>query len=501
MFLSSDDMSRTPLSSSPVALQLRMAGAALSVLALAACAPDLGPERKLSQPQDYASARSLAAPAVDWPDETWWTAYGDPQLTDLIEQALRGSPDLRVAEARVRAAEAQAEEARSPLLPQPSLNASAAPTRNTKNQGLPPQFRRFLPGGFHTQTRLTADLTWQLDFFGRNRAALAAATSQAEAAKADEASARLQIATAVAGAYADLLRLYADRDAAAEALKVRRETLDLISQRLNNGLETRGGFSQQNATVPVAQGDLDRLDLQILQARHQLAALLGKGPDAGLDVQRPGAATLRPFGLPSSLQVDLIGRRPDIVAARLRAEAASKQIRAAKLDFYPNISLTGYYGAQALNIYDIFKRDSNIASLGPAIHLPNFIGGPQLRGAYRGARAQYDEAVANYDKTLANALHEVADAVASQGSLTAQIADAQAALLSSEEAYSISKQRYRGGLSPYLDVLTSENIVLQQRRAVADLNAQALTLDVTLVRALGGGFVASSETTRNRPAR
>lgn len=471
---------------------LAAAGVSLAVL-VSACAPNLGPASKLSQPQDYATARSFEAPAADWPSDDWWTVYGDPQLSALIQDALKGSPDLREAQARVRAAEAQAEEARSPFLPQPSANASAAPTRASKEIGFPPTFKGFLPGGFHTNTRLTADLTWQLDFFGRNRAALEAAVSQAEATRADAAAARLQIATAVATAYAQLVQLNADRDEAVEALKVRRQTLDLVGQRLKNGLETRGEFSQQNATVPLAQSDVDRLDLQILQTRHQLAALLGKGPDAGLDIGRGAAPTLRPQGLPANLAADLIGRRPDIIAARLRAQAAAKQEKVAKLDFYPNISLTGYYGAQALDIGNIFKRDANIGSIGPAIHLPNFVGGPQLRGAYRGARAEYEVAVAEYDKTLANALKEVADAIAAQRSLASQVADAKASLASSEDAYQVAKARYQGGLSPYLNVLTAENAVLQARRTLADLNAQALSLDVALVRALGGGFQANTQ--------
>ena len=474
-----------------------LASASLA-LTISACAPNLGPQRSLSTPQDYATARSFEVPATDWPSDSWWTVYGDAQLDRLIDAALTGSPDLREAEARVRAADAAAEQARSPLLPQPSANAAAAPTRASKNLGFPPAFKGFLPSGFHTNTRITADLSWQLDFFGRNRAALAAVTSQAEAARADAAAARLQIASAVASAYAQFLQLSADRDAAAEALNVRRQTLDLVGQRLKNGLETRGEFSQQNATVPAAKGDVDRLDLQILQARHQLAALIGKGPDAGLEVVRPASPALRPLGLPANLAVDLIGRRPDILAARLRAEAAAKREQVARLDFYPNISLTGYYGAQSLDIGDIFKRDSGIGSLGPAIHLPNFIGGPQLRGALRQSRAEYEVAVAEYDKTLTNALREVADAIAAQRSLTDQLADARAALEASEDAYDVAKARYQGGLSPFLNVLTAENTVLQARRTLADLNAQSLSLDVALVRALGGGFHSPDLKTASR---
>lgn len=473
--------------------------AASSLLVLVgACAPDLGPAPKLTRPEAYASSRSFEAPAAAWPADDWWKAYGDPQLDGLIDEALKGSPDLREADARVRSATGQAEQARSPLLPQPSADFSTAPTRESKEIGFPQTFKGFLPGGFHSNTRLAANLDWQIDFFGRNRAALAAAISTAEAAKADRASARLQLSAAVATAYAQLVQLYTDREEAIEALKVRRETLDLFSQRLRNGLETRGAFSQQNATVPAAKGDVDRLDLQIEQTRHQLAALLGQGPDRGLDIARPATPALRPLGLPPDLAVDLIGRRPDIVAARMRAEAAAQREKEAKLDFYPNVSLTGYYGAQSLDIGSLFNRDANIGSIGPAIHLPNFIGGPQLRGAYRGARGEYEASVAEYDKTLANALREVADAISSQRSLATQITDARASLAASEDAWQAAQARYKGGLSPYLNVLTAENEVLQARRTLADLDGQALSLDVALVRALGGGFQAADLKTASR---
>jgi NodT family efflux transporter outer membrane factor (OMF) lipoprotein len=475
----------SPSSTGKLAL---VAAAGASVL-LAGCVPALGPAPKLSQPQDYASARSLNGPATAWPADDWWTAYGDPQLDSLIVQALQGAPDLREAAARVRLAEGNAEQAGSRLLPNVSTSGSVKETKIRQAIGLPASVSEFIPSGWTDVGQLGASLNWQLDFFGKNRAALAAATSQTNAARADQASARLQIATAVATAYASLLQLYADRDEAAAALKVRQQTLDLVGQRLKNGLETRGEFSQQNATVPVAQGDIDRLDLQILQTRHQLAYLLGKGPDAGLDIARPANPNLRALGLPADLPAALIGRRPDIVAARLRAEAARQSEKSAKADFYPSVNLAGNYTVLSLKAEDLFSHNIQVGQIGPAVTLPLFDGG-QRKGAYRGARAEWEVAVAEYDKTLANALKEVADAVAAQRSLSKQIGDAQAALKSSEDAYQVANARYRGGLSPYLNVLTAENSLLQARRSVADLNAQALSLDVALVRALGGGFTA-----------
>ena len=191
-----------------------------------------------------------------------------------------------------------------------------------------------MPAGYRTQARITADLDWQLDFFGRNRAALAAATSDAKAAEADLASARLQLTVAVAAAYADLVRLYADRGAAMNMLTVRQAMLQLVRQRQQNGLETRGEVSLRESSIPAAQGDIDMLDRQIAVTGHQIAALAGAGPDHGLQITRPTMTVKRAFGLPSHLAVDLIGRRADLVAARLRAEAASNRINVAHADFY-----------------------------------------------------------------------------------------------------------------------------------------------------------------------
>ncbi len=140
-----------------------------------------------------------------------------------------------------------------------------------------------------------------------------------------------------------------------------------------------------------------------------------------------------------------------------------------------------------MGLNDLLKTGSIIGALGPALHLPIFSGG-RLEGAYRGARAEYDASVAAYDQSLTNALRDVADAVVNQRALQNQLVDARASLASSEDAYRIATLRYKGGLSPYLNVLTAENSLLAARRSVADLQAQSLSLDVALVRALGGGF-------------
>ena len=460
---------------------------AVVLLGLGSCAPDLGPLPVEKPPQAYASDKSFTASASDWPAADWWAVYGDKQLDALIAEGVADAPDLKRAEARLREADATAQQSGASLLPRLTANGSVSETRASLNQGFPAQFQSFLPHGFHDQGRVTGDLSYDLDLFGKNRAAFAAATSEADAVRIDLASSRLSLSSAIASAYANLVQLTADRLAAIDAIDVRKQSEDLLRQRLAQQLENTGAVSEAESRTHAAEADLDRIDGQIALARNQLAALVGKGPDRGLDIPLPANPKLKSFGVPANLSADLIGRRPDIAAARLRAMAASKRIDVAHADFYPNINLTGYAGYQALGIRDLLTSSSLIGQLGPAISLPIFDGG-RIEGAYRGARAQYDEAVATYDQTLTTALREVADALANQRELGKELVHSRAALAASEDAYRVTQQRYGAGLSRYLDVLTSEDTLVTQRRTVADLQARAFTQDVALVRALGGGF-------------
>jgi NodT family efflux transporter outer membrane factor (OMF) lipoprotein len=440
----------------------------------------------IKAPQAYAAGQSLAAPAADWPSDAWWTAYGDAQLDGLIDEALADSPDLSAAQARVAKAQALAGQAKAALLPSLEANASYASVKQSYNNGFP---AAFVPHGYNDSVRATLDFAWELDFFGKNRAALAAATSEAEAARADEAEARLVLSANVASAYADLAQLFADRDAAESALRARRQSAGLTAERFANGLENKASVEQASGNLAAAEADLAAIDEQIGLTRNRLAALLGAGPDRGLAVARPRVGALTAFGLPANLQADLIGRRPDVVAARLRVEASSQRIRQAKAEFYPNVDLSAYFGVQSLGLNLLTKAGSSIGSIGPALRLPIFEGGA-LRANYRGAAADYDAAVASYDGTLAKALQDVADAAVSSRALDARLAKSREALAASTTAYELALQRYRGALDTYLDVLTAENAMIVDQRTVADLEARAFTLDIALVRALGGGFHA-----------
>jgi NodT family efflux transporter outer membrane factor (OMF) lipoprotein len=373
--------------------------------------------------------------------------------------------------------------------PWPSLevDGNVGEVKESLNQGFPPEFAQYLPRGYNSTAALELKFDYEFDFWGKNRDAVAAAVSELRAAQAESAEARLALSTGIALAYADLARLYAEYDVAARTVKLKEETVGLVSRRVENGLDTRADLKQAEAGPPTARAQIAALDEQIAQTRNRIAALMGRGPDQGTSIERPAAAQLKAFGLPPELAANLLGRRPDLVAARWHAEAAAKRVGVARAQFYPNINLAAYIGQQALFANLLWHASSQVGSIGPAMTLPIFEGG-RLRAQYRGAWADYDTAVATYDQTLVQALQQVADVTVSENALGTRLAETRMALAANEEAYKLARMRYEGGLSNYQSVLLAEDAVLQSRLAVADLDASAFTLDVQLVQALGGGY-------------
>jgi NodT family efflux transporter outer membrane factor (OMF) lipoprotein len=460
--------------------------AAATILSGCVTPPKLGAAPTPRPASDYQSNASFAAPAGEWPADTWWTSYGDAQLGSLIEEALRTAPTMAQAAARLRRAEALAGSANAAALPSISADGSLAISKPSTEDGIP-----VLPvrQGYHDYGRATLGFSWELDFWGKNRAAIAAATSDAEAARADAAAARLLVSVSVAATYADLARLYADRDVLADTLDIREKTLGLVAARVKYGFDSDADLAQAEAGPPAARSDLATTDEAIGLTRNRLAALLGAGPDRGLAIARPGNAALKAFGLPSNLSADLLGRRPDIVAAKWRAEAAAKRIKVARAQFYPNINLLGFIGFDALGIGNLLNSGADVGGAGPAISLPIFDGG-RRRANFRGARADYDASVALYDDTVTQAMREVADVAVSMRQLQAELTGAEDAVTATERAYRLAQLRYKEGAADYQSVLLVEDRLLVRRRVVSALKSRAFILDIALVRSLGGGVLS-----------
>jgi NodT family efflux transporter outer membrane factor (OMF) lipoprotein len=470
-------------------LPARHARAALLVALCAgvsACAavPHIGPAAVSRVDTITAEAHSLDGTAAEWPADGWWDRYDDPQLNRLMAEALSQSPDIAAAAARIRVADGLARQAGAALLPSATAIGTVGATRVGTPDGLP---ANILPSGWNDSGAAGAGVTLDIDLWGKNRAALRAARLEAQAARYDAAEARLALTTGIASAYAELAALYAQQDSIASAIAIRAQTLSLVDQRVTQGLDTQAALRQARARLEQTQANMTATVEAIALAKNAIAALVGTGPDRALTITRPDIGALVVLDLPANASVNLVGRRPDIAATRARLEASAQQVKVARAAFYPDLSLNALIGVQSIGLSNLFTSSSVIGNAGPAISLPLFRGGA-LQGQYRARRGQYDEAVALYDREVIAALRETADALTSRSQLAARLASSRRALADFEEANRLARLRYRQGLSTYLDVLTVEEGVLDSRLAVARLQTRAFALDVSLVRALGGGF-------------
>ena len=454
-----------------------------AALLTGACAsvPNLGPKPVPQTAPSAAAAQSLAGSSAEWPGGRWWESYGDAQLDALISEGLSASPDLAAAAARFRRAQGFAQAAGAKLLPSIDGFASASEVNPPNDLGLP------LRSGFKDIGNVGLAFSFDLDLWGKNRAALRAAKKDSEAARFDGEAARLMLTTGIASTYADLTSLYAQRDSLESALDVRSKTLALVKQRVDAGLDNDSALRQAEARIPETKAALAATDEAIMLAKHALAALVGTGPDRAFTIDRPAPGRLPAHDLPAGASIGLVGRRPDLAAARTRVEAAADRIKEARAAFYPDISISALAGFASLGLGNLLNSGSGYAGITPAVTLPIFHGGA-LQGQYRGRRGDYDEAVALYDGQLVQALRETADAVTSRRALAERLAYSRTALASYEGALRLAQMRYEKGLSTYLDVLAAQEGVVNARLVVAQLETRAFTLDVQLVRALGGGF-------------
>ena len=458
---------------------------ALLVLTVAGCASYRGVEHRssLADPATLEVKASLKdAPMADWPALDWWKRFGDRQLDALVAEGLAGSPNIRLARARVDQALGAAQVARAPLGPQVSADGSLNRQRFSENYIFPPP----IGGSTYTTTQLALNARYDLDFWGKNRSAYEAALGRSRAAQAEAFATRLTLSAAIAGTYVQLARSYEQLDIAQRTLNDRQQVQSLTSGRVKAGLDSKLELKQVETSIPAARARIAQTQEEIALARSQLAALLGKGPDRGLAIQRP---TLRAvsIALPSRVPAELLGRRPDIVASRLRAEAASQDIASAKAAFYPDINLAALVGVQSVNLSKLLEAGSAIPSATAAISLPILEGG-RLRGALAQRNAEYDVAVEQYNQALSDALRDVVDQLTSMRSVQAQRVEADAAVASAEEAYQLAFARYKAGLGSLLSLIIVEQQVLDQLQLRADVHSRELALSINLIRALGGGF-------------
>jgi NodT family efflux transporter outer membrane factor (OMF) lipoprotein len=419
-------------------------------------------------------------------DTDWWLGFGDAQLNGLVNTALLSNPGLKVAQARLARALAASDTVRS--VDGPQVNGEVNLTRqlySATNIYPPPIGGAVLNSGI-----LQATASWELDFFGKNRAALDAALGQVKASEADARAARGLLAANVTRSYFQLVRLQAQLELAQRTLAQRENIQRLVHDRVTAGLDTQLELQQAASALPDARLQVEVLNEQQGLTMNALAALTAQ-PVSSLQLQIPALNTIAGVRVANSMPLDLLGRRSDIAAARWRVEAAVGEVAATKTLFYPNINLVGFAGLSSIGFDKLLNSDSAQWGVGPAIRLPLFEGG-RLRANLRGKTADLDAAIESYNAQVLDAVHEVADRITSAQAVRRQQTEQSAAQASAETAYTIALQRYEAGLGNYLNVLSAEAPVLAQRRQGVDLAARAIDTQVQILHAIGGDIAPAA---------
>lgn len=415
-------------------------------------------------------------------DQKWWAAFQDPQLDALIEKALAESPNLALVQARMNKAAAMVEAAGAADKPVVGLGLDASRQRYTEHGLIPPP----IAGTIRTTATLQAGISYEWDFFGKRAAALNAALGQQKASQADMAAARLVLATQISRAYLSLAQVQAQAELLDRMTGERQAALALVRQRSEAGLDSAQEL--RNAELPLPDLRRQRLILneQATILRHQLAALTVQAPQT-LDSLQAKLPAAQPWPVDAAPGLDLLGRRPELVAARWRVEAATQQVKESRAQFYPNVTLSAFAGFSSIGLDNLINAGSRQYGFGPSLRLPIFDTG-RLRAQLKGSAAEADAAVASYNAALLDAVRDASDQYTGLQSLRAQTAEQAEALAQSQKLLDLAQQRRTAGLGSQLAVLNARLSVLQQERQALDLRAQALDKQVNLARSLGGGW-------------
>ncbi|MGY3283538.1 NodT family efflux transporter outer membrane factor (OMF) lipoprotein [Pseudomonas fulva] len=453
----------------------------------------IAPQTQTLQANTLSPSAAIEQAAADahWPDQQWWRAYRDPQLDHWIALALAANPSLAIAAARVRQARALAGLAESAE----HLQGTGRATLNRHNWPDDPFYGPGdLSGATTWDNNASLGLSYALDLWGRERNASEQAVDQAHRQAAESRQAQLELQHTVVSVYIELSLHYARRDIIKAQLAQQEQILDLAQRRLDAGIGTHLEVSQAQAPLPETHRQLDSLDEDIALATHQLAALAGKGPGEGAQLQRPSLTLAAPLTLPSRLPAELVGQRPDVVASRWQVAAQARGIDMAHAGFFPNVDLVGSLGFVATGggpLAFLTGRKFNY-TVGPAVTLPIFDGG-RLRAQLGAAAADYDVAVARYNQTVIGALKDISDQLVRRESMQAQAHFAAESVAAAQKTYDIAMVAYQRGLTDYLNVLNAQTLLFRQQQVQQQVQAARLIAHAALVTALGGGLQAGSD--------
>lgn len=463
-----------------------IAVSALALLLLSACVAVPDAPQKVAQSRANQLGLATQGMAID---ERWWESFDDPQLGRLIDEGIKSNPDLEAALARVRAADATVDAQRAEELPQVSADGQVLDQRFSGTYLIPPPYA----GTTQWIPTLQSNLDWDLDLFGRQRAIVAMARSDAEAAGLDAAEARLIISTSIAQTYIGLARAQQLIQVTHGFVKTREEALALTRSKARYALASE--FDERTAETLLAEAQ--QAELRATEQRdlsiHALAALVGRGADFYPTISAPTLALDKRPPVPDMLPADLLGRRPDLLAGQARIDAAVSGEKVARTDFLPNVDLRALAGLASIGFGNFFSAGAATYGGGVAIHVPIFEGG-RLRAQYRRASADLDLAVAHYNDSVFRAVHESADALTRVRSNDSDVAQQERIVAGLRDTVRLDAVRTSTGLGSKLDAIDSGFRLLEAEQERVNLQAEGLTRRVQLIAALGGGFLPNPST-------
>lgn len=448
-------------------------------LLLAGCA---APATRQAVSPVAASDLGLTSPAAPVAAD-WWRGFGDPQLDRLVAEAVAGNPSLDAALARVAQAEAVLATRRADNGPDVTLDAQPQVSRLSGRYTIPPPYA----GSTRFVGTALANLNWNLDLFGRQRAAIAGARASTRAAALDLSAARLALSGAVVQTYLDLVRAEAQARVAARTIATRKRSSRLVNARVRNRLASNLDAQATATLLAQARQALVRAEGAQVLAKNALAALAGRGIDRAAAIAPTTLRLDAVLPLPAQVPADLLARRADIAAARMRIDAAAAGKQVARRAYYPDVNLAALAGVQAIGVGNLFSTDAGTVGAGPALHLPLFDNG-RRRADLSGATAALDLATADYNDRVVGAVREAADAIARIGALRADRARQREVARGYAETGRLNAIRVSSGLDSRLGLVDNDVRVLQAAQDDADLAVDEAQQRVALALALGGGF-------------
>ncbi len=435
----------------------------------------LGPADQYWQP---------AAPARAPLDPVWWTAFGDAQLDALEADALRNNQNLKAVAARYDQAKATLASVASAQYPAVGLNASGQRFKISADRPQTNYATRSM-STVQNEIQVGAAVSYELDLFGRVRRNVEAAQASSEQARDDFANARLVLSADLASSYFALRELDTEIDVVKRSIDLQQKALDYVSARHDLGAVSGLDLLQQRAQLDATRTQAQLLIQQRAQVETAIATLVGApAPEFSLP---PRVVPINAPTLPTGMPSDLLQRRPDVASAERAMAAANAQIGVARAAYFPRITLSPDLGWDATRFAGLFTVPALLWSVGGSLSQPLFEGG-KLKAGVDFAQAGYVAAQASYRQTVLTAFQEVQNAVTGLSVLAQAAQQASAAVDDARKLVSLAQDRYAGGLTPFIDVLTAQQQLLTSERQAVQIQGQRAALVVFLAKALGGGW-------------